>query len=210
MIDRALVVSGFIALGTAILPLDRLNARFDGAANEPSINQSSRNDCAYLGAVLRPIWSELFQPGDVISRGTPPIPIEALHRPTGDIAVPMSPVSLGWSQGWTGEAPSRELVKQWYAKRRSVGSCLQHTVKQPRLAVIEETEGLSLLRKHAGSGSGPTLVHVSYPIFDKAKQRAIVTYSSTSHNFSARVEFYLLKRVHGAWMLAGSRLISIA
>lgn len=166
--------------------------------------------CYDIKGVLRAALSRVAKPTDILAAEPPEFPTVAVdHNAGGPELIPLTEHSDFWRIGWNGEAPSHDLVKQWFdTPYNSVFSCLPgRRANQPLNDLIQKDNNQKSINTIRDSAKVSTF-RITNPVIDKAQSYAIVLYSLVENGLGGRVELKLLHRKNSEWREVGSRILS--
>jgi hypothetical protein len=169
---------------------------------------SSSSRCTEAGPILSAAIEGEAHRTDSLLWSAPEHPQEVTNsRPPK--FVQLTDTSYVWTTDWSGNQPSRDLVRRWLAARYiSISQCFPSARSQRR---IGDLPGFANYSSIANDKAPPFVIHATAPVFDRSGTYALVYYSTAVKKFfGGRDVFALVRKTPSGWKKVGFRILAVS
>jgi hypothetical protein len=200
---RGKLISILLALVGSASVLSAVGARAERMRHPPATLR-----CSDALRIVGSAASEQSGSEDILLSSAPEFPMVANTSQRGAELVRLTPDNIWWRRNWTGEKPSPQLVRRWFATPyKSIAGCLS---RKPGHRTVGGLFDHPISRHY--SNKTRYSVQVSYPVTDAARKHALLVYSTSANDqmVGGKSEILLLELSRGKWRKVGSGFISVS
>lgn len=169
---------------------------------------SSSSRCTEAGLILSAAIEREAHRTDNLLRSAPEHPQEVTNSRPPKL-VRLTDTSYVWTTDWSGNQPSRDLVRRWLTARYiSISQCFRPARSQRR---IGDLPGFANYRSIANDKAPPFVIHATAPVFDESGTYALIYYSTAVKEFlGGRDVFALVRKSGSGWKRVGFRVLAVS